>query len=143
MGSLTKDEGYKAGKDMREDILREREAKADKAEAAEKRRREAERDVALDHAIASRADEAERTNTIRLELGLGWKNPRAFAMGMQYGLPLSFTRDGKRLPSPLAIAANKLNAEDLRPRLLMKLPAPLPELPEERIAGKRTRTYSG
>ena len=142
MAAFGNDEGYYAGMKMREDILREREPNADKAEAAEKRRREAERDVALDHAIASRANKTKRTNTIRLELGLGWKNSHALANGMQYGLPLSFTRDGKRLPSPLAIAANKLNAEDLRPRLLMKLPAPLPAPLPERIAGKRTRTYS-
>ena len=165
MGSLTKDKDYDAGMKMREKILRKREDEADAAEAAaegedsamcsmygveidtdvdaaEKRRREAEREVALDHAIASRANKAKRINTIRENLGLSWWNPHSLANGMQYGLPLSFTPDGTRLPSPLSIAANKLNAEDLRPRLLLKLPATLPKLPES-IGSKRTRTYSG
>ena len=166
MGSLTKDEGYKAGKEIREDILRKREDEADAAEAAaegeydsatcsmygveidtdvdaaEKRRREAEREVALDRAIAIRANKAKRINTIRENLGLSWRNPHSLANGMQYGLPLSFTPDGTRLPSPLSIAANKLNAEDLHQRLLLKLPATLPKLPES-IGSKRTRTYSG
>jgi len=166
MGSIVNDEAYSIGKDKREADLREKEDEADAAEAAAEgeydsamcsmygvkidtdvdaavaRLRKAKRKTALDRAIAIRANKAKSINTIRENLGLSWWNPHSLANGMQYGLPLSFTPDGTRLPSPLSIAANKLNAEDLRPRLLLKLPATLPKLPES-IGSKRTRAYSG
>jgi len=99
---------------------------------------EAEQAVVLHRTFSSRANRAKLTSMTRQKLGLDRQNPYAFAMGKKNGFPLSFTPDGKRIPSPLV--AKPLNASDLRPRirLLLKLPSPL----SGNIADKRARPDS-